>query len=63
MLSEWSSVYNLGEMWSGGGSQKSQTLYEKVVTWQFDRANNRILAGDNLVMDPTSADNHMEIKR
>ena len=40
-----------------------ETLYDKVVVRQFARANNRYLAGDNPVLDITSTDNDMEMKR
>jgi len=40
-----------------------ETLREKVVVRQFARANNGLLAGDDPKLDPTSADNDMEMKR
>jgi len=40
-----------------------ETLCEKVVVRQFARANNGLLAGDDPVLDPSSTDNDMEIKR
>jgi hypothetical protein len=40
-----------------------ETLREKVVVRQVARANSRLLAGDNPVLDPDSTDNDMEMKR
>ena len=40
-----------------------ESLREKVVVRQFAQANNGLLAGDNPELDPTSADNNMEMKR
>jgi len=40
-----------------------ETLCEKVVVRQFARANNGLLAGDNPVLDPSSTDNDMQMKR
>ena len=34
-----------------------------VVVRQFTQANNRSLAGDDAVLDPTNTDNDMETKR
>jgi hypothetical protein len=39
------------------------TFGEKVVVWQFAQANNGLLAGDEPVLDPSSTDNDMKIKR
>jgi len=40
-----------------------ESLREKVVVRLFARANNRLLAGDVPELDPTSAENDMEMKR
>jgi hypothetical protein len=40
-----------------------ETVREKVVVRQVARANSRLLAGDNPVLDPDSTDNDMEMKR
>jgi len=40
-----------------------ETLREKVVVRQFARANNGLLAGDDPILDPSSSDNDMEMKR
>ena len=40
-----------------------ETLREKVVERQFARANNRLLVGDDPILDPTSTDNDMGMKR
>jgi len=40
-----------------------ETLCEKVVVRLFARANSRLLAGDNAVLDSDSTDNDMEMKR
>jgi len=40
-----------------------ETLREKVVVRQFARANNGLLAGDDPILDPTSTDSDMEMKR
>jgi hypothetical protein len=41
----------------------SDTLREKVVVRQFARVNSGLLAGDDLVWDPDSTDNDMQMKR
>jgi len=50
---------------SGWRQSKSagETLCEKVVRRQFRRANPRLLAGNDPILDPTSADNDMEMQR
>jgi len=40
-----------------------ETLHEKVVVRQFAQANSGLLAGDDPVLDPSSTDNYMEMKR
>jgi len=40
-----------------------ETLCDEVVVRQFTRANDGLLAGNNPVLDPTSSDNDMEMKR
>jgi hypothetical protein len=40
-----------------------ETFHEKVVVRQYARANNRILAGDNPVLDTTEAEYDIELKR
>jgi hypothetical protein len=49
----------------GWGQSKTtgETFRENVIVRQFARANNRLLAGDDAELDPTSADNDMERKR
>jgi len=41
----------------------SKTLCEKVVVWQFARANNGILAGDDPALNTTNTDNDLQIKK
>jgi len=38
-----------------------ETLHEKVIVRQFDRANNGILVGDNPALDMTKTGNDLEI--
>ena len=40
-----------------------ETLHEEVLLRQFAQANNGILAGDDPVLDSSSTDNNMEMKR
>jgi len=40
-----------------------KTLCEKVIVWQFARANQGILTGDNPVLDTTNSENDSEIKK
>jgi hypothetical protein len=40
-----------------------ETHCETVVAWQFARANNGLLAGNDPELDPTGADDDMEMKR
>jgi hypothetical protein len=40
-----------------------KTLRENVVVRKFARANNGLLAGDDPILDPSSNDNDMEMKR
>jgi len=40
-----------------------ETLHKNVVVRQFTQANNGLLAGDDPVLDPTSTDHNMEMKR
>jgi len=40
-----------------------KTLFEKVVVRQFAQANNGLLAGNDSVLNPTSTNNDMEMKR
>ena len=40
-----------------------ETLCEKVVVRQFGRANNGLLAGDDSVLESSSSDNDMEMKK
>jgi hypothetical protein len=39
------------------------TLRETVGVWQSARANSRLMAGDDPILDPNSIDNNMELKR
>ena len=40
-----------------------ETLCEKVVVRQFARSNNRLLGGDDPVLDSNSTDNDIDMKR
>jgi hypothetical protein len=42
---------------------KGETHREQVLVRQFARANSGLLAGDDLVLDPDSTDNDMQMKR
>jgi len=41
----------------------AETVREKVIVMKFARANNRLLPGDDLVLDTTNADNDMKMLR
>jgi len=46
-----------------GGSQKPQVRpFTKVIVRQFARANNRVLADDNAVLDMRNTENDSEVK-
>jgi hypothetical protein len=57
--------FSLGRdvIWWRKPKTRRQTLREKVVVSQFARANNRLLASNNPVLDPSSTENDMEMKR
>jgi hypothetical protein len=50
-------------IWWRQSKTTGQTLHESLVGRQFGRANNRLLAGDDPVLDPSSTINAMEMKR